>query len=182
MSRHAVLAVLMGLACGCTQIPDGLRPVSGFELERYLGTWHEIARLDHSFERGLSQVSAEYSLAEDGSVQVRNRGYDAAKQAWREATGRARLAGSPEVGQLKVVFFWPFAGAYNILVLDPDYRHALVCGNTRDYFWILARSPVLAPDEREALVARAREMGFDTDALIWVEQATPTDIRPGLVP
>jgi len=174
MRRHAVLAALAALLCGCTQIPDGLRPVDGFELGRYLGTWHEIARLDHSFERGLSQVSAEYSLADDGTVQVRNRGYDAARGQWREANGRARLAGPPDIGQLKVVFFWPFAGAYNILVLDPDYRHALVCGNTRAYFWILSRTPVIDPETRAALLAQARDMGFATEALIWVEQEAVT--------
>jgi apolipoprotein D and lipocalin family protein len=176
MKKHAVLATLVALVCGCAQIPDGLRPVSGFDADRYLGTWYEIARLDHSFERGLTQVSAEYRLAEDGgAVLVRNRGYDPARQAWREATGRARMAGAADIGQLKVTFFWPFSGAYNILVLDPDYRHALVCGNTRSYFWILSRTPTLAPEVLEGLLVEAREMGFDTEALIWVPQALSPD-------
>jgi apolipoprotein D and lipocalin family protein len=179
MKKHAVLASLVALVCGCAQIPDGLHPVAGFDANRYLGTWHEIARLDHSFERGLTHVSAEYVRADDGSVLVRNRGYDPTRQAWREVNGRARLAGAADVGQLKVTFFWPFSGSYNILVLDPGYGHALVCGNTRSYLWILARTPTLEPGVLDGLLARAREMGFDTEGLIWVDQAASV---PGAVP
>jgi len=163
---------------GCSGVPEGLQPVSGFELERYLGRWHEIARLDHRFERGLSQVTADYRRLADGHVEVINRGYDAAQGEWREARGKARFQGSPdvgglEVGSLEVSFFGPFYGAYNVLVLDPDYRYALVAGRDRDYLWILARAPQLDRATLDKLVARAREWGFATEALIYADQTRP---------
>lgn len=154
----------------CSGVPEGLQPVSGFELERYLGRWHEIARLDHRFERGLSHVTADYRRLPDGRLEVINRGYDAAQGEWREARGKARFQGSPDVGSLEVSFFWPFYGAYNVLVLDPDYRYALVAGPDRDYLWILARAPQLDRATLDGLLARAKAWGFATQALIYVDQ------------
>ena len=162
-----VLYLLSLLLAGCTGIPEGVRPVTGFQLDRYLGTWYEIARLDHSFERGLTDVSATYSRRADGGVDVRNRGYDAAKGEWKEALGRAYFLGSPEVGSLKVSFFGPFYGGYHVFALDPDYRWALVAGYAHDYLWILARERHLPADTLENLLARARQAGFVTDALIF---------------
>ena len=168
------LSALLSLSCAlllsaCTSVPDGVTPVSSFELERYLGRWYEIARLDHSFERGLSDVTADYSLQADGSVEVINRGYDGNKAEWREAVGRAVFIGERDVGSLKVSFFGPFYGGYHIADLDqPGYRWALVTGPDRDYLWILARTPDLPAEVRERLVNKARALGFDTEALIWV--------------
>jgi apolipoprotein D and lipocalin family protein len=139
-------------------------------VERYLGRWHEIARLDHSFERGLSEVSADYRKLPDGRIEVTNRGFDARKNIWKEAKGVARFQGNPNVASLEVSFFWPFYGAYNVLVLDPQYRYALVAGPNHDYLWILARDPQLDPATLSSLVGRARDFGFATDALIYVEQ------------
>jgi len=162
-----LLALL--LAGGCTGIPKGVTPVSGFDLERYLGRWYEIARLDHSFERGLTRVTADYSRRPKGGVQVVNRGYDAAKDEWREARGVAHFVGQPEVGHLKVSFFRPFYGGYVIAELDADhYQYALVCGPTREYLWLLAREPVLDEAVRERLLARAAELGFATDQLLFI--------------
>lgn len=163
--------IVVALLAGCGGVPAGLRPVSGFQLERYLGRWHEIARLDHGFERGLTQVTADYRLLPDGRVEVINRGYDPAKAAWREAKGVARFQGARDVGSLEVSFFGPFYGAYNVLVLDPDYRHALVAGPDRDYLWILAREPRLDRATLDRLVAQARAWGFATEALIFVPHA-----------
>lgn len=157
------------LATGCTGLPEGVTPVSGFDVNRYLGKWYEVARLDHSFERGLQKVSAQYSMRDDGSIRVLNRGYDAAQDAWKEAEGKAYFIDDPETGRLKVSFFGPFYGSYNIIDLDhEDYRYALVCGPSRSYLWILARKPDLDAATVEQLVARARELGFDTDRLIYV--------------
>ena len=100
-----VVALWLG---GCTGLPDQVEPVGGFDSGRYLGTWYEIARLDHSFERGLSRVTAEYSLREDGSIRVLNRGYDAEEQGWKTAEGRAKFVGPRTQGHLKVSFFGPF--------------------------------------------------------------------------
>ena len=140
----------------------------GFDAERYLGRWYEVARLDHSFERGLDSISATYTARADGGIDVLNRGYDRAAGEWREARGRARFVGPRDVAMLEVSFFGPFYGGYNVVALDPDYQLALVAGPTRNYLWILARQPDPPRDAVDRMVKRAGELGFDTDALIWV--------------
>ena len=158
------------LLSGCTGLPSGVTPVSGFMIEHYTGKWYEIARLDHRFERGLSHVTAEYSMNDDGSIRVVNRGYDSSSESWQEAVGKAYPLGDPGVGRLKVSFFGPFYGAYNILEIDrQDYQYTLVSGPTRDYLWILSRKPVLEPTILDDLVSSARELDFDTDSLIYVD-------------
>lgn len=166
--KKLLTALALGL-CGCsTGAPDGVEPVTGFELDRYLGKWHEIARLDHRFERGLSRVTAEYSLRPDGGVRVLNRGYDAAKDKWKEAEGRAYFNGDPSVGSLRVSFFRPFYGGYNVVELDREgYSWALVCGPDRSYLWILARTPELDAATVDRLKARAAELGFEADKLLF---------------
>jgi apolipoprotein D and lipocalin family protein len=160
----------LATATGCTGVPEGVEPVRDFELERYLGTWYEIARLDHRFERGLEDVSATYTLRDDGSLTVRNRGFDPESGEWKEAVGHARPIGDPSVGSLEVSFFGPFYGGYHVIALDrAGYRDALVCGPSRDYLWILSRARTLAPERLAALVGVAREAGFPVDELIRVE-------------
>lgn len=154
----------------CTGIPEGVKPISGFERDRYLGTWYEIARLDHSFERGLSQVSAEYSLRDDGGVRVINSGYNAEQNKRTSAEGKAYFIESPDVGRLKVSFFGPFYGAYNIIVLDKhDYQYVMIAGNSKDYLWILARTPTLETATLKQLVNQAKELGFPTQDLIYLQ-------------
>ena len=152
----AVITMIMG---GCASVPSGLTPVTGFEADRYLGKWYEIARLDHVFERGLDHVTAEYTKRPDGTIVVVNRGYDAGKKRWREAKGVARFRVNPTVGSLKVTFFWPFTGGYHVIALDRDYQWALIAGPSRNYLWILARKPQLAPEIYAHLVQQAREAG-----------------------
>ena len=166
MSRYFTL--LLALLGGCTGVPDGLTPDDNFDANRYLGTWYEIARLDHRFERGLEQVSAHYSLNPDGSIKVINRGYDPEQRQWQQAEGTAKFVGEPTIGQLKVSFFGPFYGGYNVLQLAPDYRYALISGPDRDYLWILARSASLPEQDLKFLVAEAKRMGFATEQLIYV--------------
>lgn len=157
------------LVAGCTGLPDRVTPVSGFDVNRYLGTWYEIARLDHSFERGLEKITAHYSLREDGGLKVVNRGFDRQRGEWREAEGKAYFIDDPQTGRLKVSFFGPFYGGYNIIELDHDgYRYALVCGPDTSYLWILARQPDLDREIVDRLVARASSLGFDTQQLIYV--------------
>jgi len=158
------------LLAGCSYTPDGVRPVDNFQLERYLGTWYEIVRLDHSFERGLNQVSANYSRRSDGGIDVINRGYDSQKQRWKEAKGRAYFVGEPSIARLKVTFFWPFYGGYNVIELDPDYRYALVVGPSKKYLWVLSRTRQLDRQVLERLISKAKKLGFSTDELIRVEQ------------
>lgn len=166
------LAWSMGfLVLACVALPEGVTPVTDFELSRYLGRWYEIARLDHSFERGLVNVTADYSPEEDGRVRVINKGYRPASKEWETAEGVAAFVGATDVGRLKVSFFGPFYGGYNIIALDKvSYQYALVCGPSRSYLWILAREPQLDPAVTETLVARARALGFATEALIMVDQ------------
>jgi apolipoprotein D and lipocalin family protein len=167
--KYAAIFLLLFLF-GCVGMPPNVEPVRGFNLERYLGTWYEIARLDHPFERGLSRVTAEYSLRDDGGIRVLNRGYSRADGKWKEAVGKGYFVQEPDLGHLKVSFFGPFYGSYVILDLDREnYRYALVCGPDTSYLWILARAPTMDEDLKRALVARAAALGFDTSALIFVE-------------
>lgn len=169
----AMVAGLGFLAAGCasTQPPAGVTAVTPFDVQRYEGRWYEIARLDHSFERGMTDVSALYTAQDDGSIRVVNRGYLPAKDKWREAVGRALFTGSSNTGSLKVSFFGPFYGGYHIAALDPDYRWALVIGADTSYAWILARDKQIDESVREDLVARAEALGVDTSELIWVEHS-----------
>jgi apolipoprotein D and lipocalin family protein len=162
----------------CTGLPSGATAVTGFELDRYLGTWYEIARLDHRFERGLSNVTANYTLRDDGGVQVVNRGFDPEAGQWEQATGKAYFIEAPDVGRLKVSFFGPFYGAYNIVELDHEnYQYSLVVGPNRSYLWILARSPQLPDDVLQELVNTARTLEFPVDELIYVNH---TPLESGL--
>jgi apolipoprotein D and lipocalin family protein len=166
---HFILtALVLGLA-GCSGVPEGARPVQGFILEKYLGTWYEIARLDHSFERGLSKVTAEYSLRDDGGVRVINRGFKTTSGKWQEAEGKAYFVDDTSTGKLKVSFFGPFYGAYNVIALDKEaYQWSLVVGPNTDYLWILSRTPVLDQVIVDQLLSEAKSLGFKTEDLIFV--------------
>lgn len=169
--RYSCLLLLCLLLSACTRPPEGIVPVSHFQIDRYLGKWYEIARFDHAFERGLSDVSAHYRLLPDGNIEVVNRGYDANKSEWREATGVAKFRGEPTVGSLKVSFFGPFYGGYHIAALDSQhYRWALIVGSSRDYLWILARERTLTGEVRQQLIKKIEQLGFAADQLIWVSQ------------
>ena len=165
-----VAAVVLFLG-GCTGYPEKVEPVSGFELDRYLGKWYEIARLDHSFERGLEQVTAEYSLRNDGGVRVVNRGYSPAENAWSVAEGKAYFVRDADEGYLKVSFFGPFYGSYVVFDLDKqDYQYAFVSGPDESYLWLLARTPSVSDALKARFAGEAARRGFDADALIFVPQ------------
>ena len=168
-----LIAALLALAGCSTAQPPGLTAVTPFDVNRYAGTWYEIARMDHSFERGLSDVSARYTLQPDGSVQVINRGFDVSRQAWKEAVGKALFTGDANRGALKVSFFGPFYGGYNVVALDADYRWSLVVGPDLGYVWILARDRQLPPAVRQQVLEKALSFGVDVDRLIWVDQNRP---------
>lgn len=167
---RAVWVLLVVLLTGCTSAPKGIEPVQEFELSKYLGTWYEIARLDHSFERGLSNVTAEYSLREDGGVRVINRGYSAEEGEWEQAEGKAYFVEDSDTGHLKVSFFGPFYGAYVVFNLDEDYQQSFVSGPDRSYLWFLSRTPTVSEADKQRFIQAARAKGFDTDELIFVEQ------------
>lgn len=166
----ALLAILV--LAGCVGHPEGVHPVTGFEKERYLGTWYEIARLDHSFEEGLSRVTAEYSPREDGGIAVINKGYSTKEGEWSVADGKAYFVEDDDTAHLKVSFFGPFYGAYVVFGLDKqDYQYAFVSGPSRDYLWLLARSPEVSDAVMAEFLERSRQLGFNTDELIFVDHS-----------
>ena len=170
--RFSLFSVIALLA-GCLGMPETVKPVSGFDAERYLGKWYEIASLDHSFERGLTQVSAEYSWRDDGAVRVLNRGFDAEEGEWKEAEGVARFVGEPSDAHLKVSFFGPFYGSYVVFELEKEnYSYSFVSGYNESYLWFLSRTPEVPQSLRDEFEKQARALGFDTEELIWVDQST----------
>lgn len=164
----AGLAFVFLTSCASTGMPDKVQAIDGFEVSRYLGTWYEIARLDHSFERGLDNVTANYSLREDGGVRVINKGYEIKDGEWDSAEGKAYFVETKDMGYLKVSFFGPFYGSYVIFDLDRDYQYSMVSGPNTNYLWILARKPVLEKKTMQRLIDKAQAAGFDTSKLIYV--------------
>jgi apolipoprotein D and lipocalin family protein len=152
-------------------MPQTIQPVKPFELDKYLGTWYEIARLDHSFERGLTQVTAQYSKRADGAVKVVNRGYNIDENEWQEAEGKAYFVNNENEGYLKVSFFGPFYGSYVVFELEKqNYDYAFISGPNNDYLWLLSRTPVVSAAVKAKFERLATEHGFAGDQLIYVPQ------------
>ena len=166
--RYGLVGMFCLVLMGCTGIPEGIEPVTDFDQERYLGTWYEIARLDHSFERGLSEVTATYRANPDGSIAVLNRGFDQEEARWREAEGVARFVDSSTVAHLKVSFFGPFYGSYIVFELGENYEHAFVSGFNREYLWLLSRSPQVSDTLRNEFMETITKLGFAPDDLVWL--------------
>ncbi len=167
------LAALASAAFYATRnpgVPDGIYPVTNFNLERYLGKWYEIARIDHMFEKGLQRTQAEYSMRSDGSIHVINRGYDPRRGEWKVSHGKAKPTIDPDVAALKVSFFGPFYSGYNVVALDDDYQWAMVIGSKLDYFWILSRTPSLPQGVAQRLMHQAQLLGVNTQKVLWVHQ------------
>ena len=166
------LALLTLSFTAIADIPAGVKPVTGFELDRYLGRWYEIARLDMFFERGLSNVTATYSMNDNGTVKVANRGYSEKSNKWKDANGKAKFAGDTDLGELKVSFFGPFYAPYIVFDLDQeDYQYAFVTGS-KDSLWLLSRTPTISTELKERFVSMVESYGYDTNELIFVEQGT----------
>jgi apolipoprotein D and lipocalin family protein len=168
---NKIILILSSLILsGCLGMPKNVQPVTGFELDRYLGKWYEIARLDHSFERGLSKVTAEYTLKSDGGVSVINRGFSESNNEWKEAEGKAYFVNETTSAYLKVSFFGPFYGSYIVFELDQEnYQYAFVSGPDTDYLWLLSRTPNVNPKIISKFVKMSTERGFNTDNLIYVK-------------
>jgi apolipoprotein D and lipocalin family protein len=180
------ILIISAILSSCMGVPANVKVVDNIDANQYLGTWYEIARLDHSFERGLENVTATYSLRDDGGIKVINRGYDPKKQKWSEAEGKAYFLTPPNsdksyLGKLKVSFFGPFYGAYNIIALDkPYYNYVMICGPDKTYFWILSRTPQLSYPIKQELISQAKNLGFSTEQLIYVNQSRPvTEYKAG---
>ena len=170
----ATLLLMTTSILGCTGIPKNLEAVDEFQANRYLGKWYEIARLDHSFERNLSNVSAVYTKNASGGISVTNRGYNEKTGKWKQIEGQARFIDDETVGSLKVSFFGPFYGGYHIIALDrQNYSFAMVTGPNRSYLWILARRKAVDESIYADLVSRADVWGFETAQLIRVKHNLP---------
>ena len=168
--RNLALLLPLVLLTGCLGMPAQIQPVTGFDAERYMGKWYEVARLDHRFERGMSNVTAEYALQDDGGVSVVNRGYLAEEGEWKEAVGKAYFVEQPDTAYLKVSFFGPFYGSYVVFDLDKaDYQYAFVSGPDHSYLWLLSREPTVEEAVMTRFLQQAAEAGFDTGALIYVD-------------
>ena len=160
------IAAAVALA-GCVSGPKvNNAPVAALDLNRYLGEWYEIARFGHSFERGVEQAKANYSLKDDGTIEVVNSGIKNGKP--KTAIGKGKTTDTP--GLLRVSFFGPFYADYRVMLIDKDYSHALVGSGSADYLWILSRTSGLSETAKSELLAEARRRGYDTDKLIWVRQ------------
>jgi apolipoprotein D and lipocalin family protein len=153
----------------CSSIPKGAKAIKDFDLEKYLGKWYEIARLDFVFEKNLNNTTAEYSLNDDGSIKVINRGYNYIKNKNVESTGKVKFTGDSNEGKLKVSFFGPFYSGYNILAIDSDYKYALVVGKNLKYMWLLSREKTMPQNIKEEYLKIASDLGYNTSALIWVK-------------
>ncbi len=162
--------VLVGMLLNsCAYIPKNAKPIEGFNQGRYLGKWYEIARIDHRFEKNMNNVTAQYSLNENGTIKVFNSGYDYVEKENKSATGTAKFRGDTNTAALKVSFFGPFYSGYNVIAIDKDYKYALVAGESLDYLWILSRNPAIPDDVKQDYLKKATAIGYDTSRLLWVE-------------
>lgn len=152
----------------CATIPKGAVAVKPFDKKRYLGKWHEIARIDFKFEKNLNNTTADYSLNSNGTIKVYNKGYNTKKAKWNQAIGKAKFIGEENVAMLKVSFFGPFYSGYNVIALDDEYRYALIAGKSLKYLWILSREPSIPAEIKDKYLKIAEEIGYRTTDLLWV--------------
>lgn len=164
------VAIIAAVALSsCASIPKKATPAQDFNLQKYLGTWYEIARFDYKFEENLNNVTATYSLNPDGTVQVVNKGYNFKTNEWESATGKAKFRESKNTAALKVSFFGPFYSGYNVIALSGDYKYALVAGKNLDYLWILSRTTDIPERVKKEFLQKAEQIGYDTSRLVWVK-------------
>jgi apolipoprotein D and lipocalin family protein len=176
MYQKIIFITCLIFLSSCAQKPDDIQPITNFNIDRYLGTWYEIARLDHSFERDSDYVTAKYSKRDDGGITVVNRGLK--KGEWDQANGVAYFVEEPTTGFLKVSFFRPFYGAYVIFKLDKSYQYVYITSSDKDYLWLLARKPIVSEQLKKQFVSDTKKLGFNTDALIWVKQSNKKSAYP----
>lgn len=175
MKSRYIIPVLIGAGIGLLLsscgggIPKKASPITNFESPKYLGKWYEIARLDHKWERDLDNVTAEYSLNEDKSIKVDNKGYNFKKGKWEQSIGKAKFVEKENIGMLKVSFFGPFYSGYNVIAVDKDYKYALVAGESLKYMWILSRETTIPANIKADYIKKAAEIGYNTSDLVWVK-------------
>lgn len=155
---------------GCRTIPKNTTAVQDFKVDKYIGTWYEIARMDFYFERNLINVTAQYKSKTNNKIEVINRGFDSVKKEWKEAIGKAKFVGKSDEAKLKVSFFGPFYSGYNVIAIDEEYKYVLVVGKNTEYLWLLSREKTMPQDVINDYLKKASEIGCDTSLLIWTLQ------------
>jgi apolipoprotein D and lipocalin family protein len=170
MKQFLIFFAPFFLLASCRTIPKGVKPIVPFDINRYVGTWYEIGRKNHKFERGLSRVTATYTLDENGRVKVENKGYNSLTGRESKATGKAKLVNEGKEGRLKVSFFGPFYSPYNIIAIDPEYENAMVIGRDKTYFWLLSKNTEMPEEIKQRYLQIAEEYKIKTDNIIWVKQ------------
>ncbi len=170
-TKIGLVALLVGAVLTMADTNKPLTTVPSVDLQRYLGKWYEIARYPNRFEKAcVSDVTANYSLREDGKVQVVN-ACRKSNGELKESKGYAKIVEGSNNAKLRVTFFWPFFGNYWIVDLDSNYRYAVVSEPKREYLWVLSRTPVMDEKQYQAILQRIRELGFDTNRLIMPKQS-----------
>lgn len=144
--------------------------VNRFDINKYVGKWYEVARIDFKHEKDLKNVTAEYRLKDNGKVEVINKGYNYVKKEWEEANGKAKFNGPENEGALKVSFFGPFYSEYNVVMMEPDYHTVLIFGESTDYLWILSREKSIPADIQDKFMTFARHHGYDIKRITWTIQ------------
>ncbi|MFT4850003.1 MAG: apolipoprotein D and lipocalin family protein [Sediminicola sp.] len=162
------LIIILGFY-SCSTIPKGAVAIETFDKENYLGKWYEIARLDFKYERNLNNTTAEYSINKNSTIKVDNKGYNTKEETWTQSTGIAKFVGDENIGMLKVSFFRPFYGGYNVIAIDPEYKYALIAGSSLKYLWLLSRDTTLPDEIKKKYLKIAEGIGYTTTDLIWVE-------------
>ena len=147
-----------------------IEPVADFDVERFVGDWYEIARIEQGLGKPLTRSRVEYALQDDGSLSITSRGFHTGTHRWVESTGTARFVGSPHFGAMKASFLGLFFEGYHVVAIDPDYRWAMIMGDTTDSFKLLSRTPVLDGETTDRLVYQAELMGVEADRIHWVMQ------------
>ena len=176
-NRYIALGIVGALAAGialslssCVSIPKGAKAVKPFDRDRYLGKWYEIARMDFKFEKNLQQVTANYTLMDDQSIKVDNKGFNSKDQKWKESVGKAKSVGNATEGRLKVSFFGPFYAGYNVIAIDDEYKYALVAGNNLKYLWLLSREKTMPRYMIQRYLSHAKALGYEVEKLVWTKQ------------
>jgi apolipoprotein D and lipocalin family protein len=176
MKNKYIAPVLLGAgvayvlySCGVSTIPKKATAVTNFDKARYLGKWYEVARLDYKYEKDMDNVTANYSLNDNGTIKVANKGYNVKKDEWEQSIGKAKFVKKDDVGMLRVSFFGPFYSGYNVIAIDPDYKYALVAGESLKCLWILSRETTIPAHIHAEYLKKAQEIGYDISALIWVK-------------
>ena len=163
------IIIISFMLFSCKTIPEGITAIQKFDKNKYLGKWYEIARLDFKFERNLNNTTAEYSINQDGTIKVFNKGYNTKTNKWKSATGKAKFVKDEHVAMLKVSFFGPFYSGYNVIAIDKEYKYALIAGKNLKYLWILSRDTTIPDEVKKNYLEIAQRGGYKIGDLIWVK-------------